>query len=589
MKSIRISLILYFLLLLGVALGAVSFRVYKTNVESVAQKRDYVARLLAEQYKTRSVQLGEAFDVRLLRRIQLLARLAQNHRYHLESLFPLGALGGFAVPQGHLFGPLWLAQGLEPGVAIPMYEMIPKMIRIETGKEIMADQNNEYYQIYDANGDTQERSDTMGAASFSLDSNVRRGIPLLEETFDNTFLSTNSVRRVTMKAIAATVEKRRLPQLWPHDADPKVQEALVKWQNRLRKKDPEVFIQYAALTTDLDAARSRLHEQHLVALQDLDADNELVLANLRNRLLWISVATFIAVLVGGFWLIRAGLSPLNRLSLAVSRISERDFNLRIRAEQFPTELKPIAQCLTETFEKLERAFEREKQAVADISHELRTPLTSFLANLDVILRKPRSADEYRQVLEDCREAGQHLSRLVERLLTLARLDAGSDTLRPQEVDVVALAQQCATLVRPLADVRGVQIRQHLQDSAPMLADPDKLREVFNNLLHNAIEYNRPNGKIDLTVRSENGNVVLEVADTGVGIPPEASERIFERFYRADPSRQADALHAGIGLAIVKSYIDLMGGTIKVVSSEQGSTFRVELPASGHRPRPDLSI
>jgi two-component system heavy metal sensor histidine kinase CusS len=111
-------------------------------------------------------------------------------------------------------------------------------------------------------------------------------------------------------------------------------------------------------------------------------------------------------------------------------------------------------------------------------------------------------------------------------------------------------------------------------------DPDKLREILTNLLHNAIEYNRPEGSIELALERENGHVLLEVKDTGIGIAPEAREHIFERFYRADPSRQADGLHAGIGLAIVKGYVDLMGGTISVESTEgQGTTFRVELPAS----------
>ncbi|HTU23742.1 MAG TPA: HAMP domain-containing sensor histidine kinase, partial [Gemmataceae bacterium] len=110
------------------------------------------------------------------------------------------------------------------------------------------------------------------------------------------------------------------------------------------------------------------------------------------------------------------------------------------------------------------------------------------------------------------------------------------------------------------------------------ADPDKLREIITNLLHNAIQYNRPGGSIDLRVVRENGTLDVAVQDTGIGIAPEARAMIFERFYRADPSRGGDDLHAGLGLAIVKEYIDLMGGSINVESTEgQGSTFRVLLP------------
>jgi signal transduction histidine kinase len=171
-----------------------------------------------------------------------------------------------------------------------------------------------------------------------------------------------------------------------------------------------------------------------------------------------------------------------------------------------------------------------------------------------------------------------MSRLVERLLALARLDAGVDTLRTQQVDVSGLAEQCAAVVRPLADARGVTLRVHRNGPTTMQADPNKLSEVVTNLLHNAIQYNRPSGSIDLTVERENGHVKLEVRDTGIGIGPEARTHIFERFYRADPSRHTDGQNAGLGLAIVKGYVDLMGGTISVESNEGvGSTFRVELP------------
>jgi signal transduction histidine kinase len=253
--------------------------------------------------------------------------------------------------------------------------------------------------------------------------------------------------------------------------------------------------------------------------------------------------------------------------------------LPIDETKLPRELKPIAGRLTVTLEQLKRAFGREKQAAADISHELRTPVAALLTRLDITLRKQRSAEEYREVLQDCRESGQQIHQLVERLLALARLDAGADLLRPRDVDVNSLVDQCAALVRPLAEARGLQLHVHHNGPAMLHADPDKLREVLTNLLHNAIEYNKPEGTIDVKVQRNNGHLDMEVSDTGIGINAEARRHIFERFFRADPSRQADGLHAGLGLAIVKGYLELMGGTIDVNSVEgQGSTFSVRLPA-----------
>jgi heavy metal sensor kinase len=329
----------------------------------------------------------------------------------------------------------------------------------------------------------------------------------------------------------------------------------------------------------LSAAFDIFQAQREDDLAKLEQRTSESLAELRNRLLVISLATFSFVVVGVYFLVRLGLMPLHRLGDAVSQVSEKDFRLHFDEPRIPAELTPIVDRLRHALDQLRGAFEREKQAAADISHELRTPVAALLTTIEVALKKPRKPEEYREVLADCRESGHQISQLVERLLTLARIDAGVDRLRKEPVDVTALAEQCTALVRPLAEARGLTLRLHSEGEAVMEADPGKLREVLTNLLHNAIEYNRPDGSVDLSVLRHNGTLCVEVRDTGVGIAPEARAHIFERFYRADPSRQAEGLHAGLGLAIVKGYVDLMGGSIAVESAEgEGSTFRVELPA-----------
>ncbi len=212
---------------------------------------------------------------------------------------------------------------------------------------------------------------------------------------------------------------------------------------------------------------------------------------------------------------------------------------------------------------------------------MRTPLAALLTTLEIALRKSRTPDEYRELLADCHVSALQMNQTVDRLLTLARLDAGVDRVRPQEVDAVALAEQCAAVVRPLAEAHHLKLHVHRNGAASLTTDPDKLREVVTNLLHNAIQYNRPDGAIDLRVHMTEEQLQVEVSDTGIGIAPEARERIFERFYRVDPSRGADGLHAGLGLAIVKEYVDLMGGSIAVESTVgRGSTFRISLPVTG---------
>jgi heavy metal sensor kinase len=340
-----------------------------------------------------------------------------------------------------------------------------------------------------------------------------------------------------------------------------------------------LFIQCACDLSLLDDKVADSRAKRDAELLRVDEQTDESLAASRRNLLLISLATFLATVFGGFWLVRLGLSPLHKLSVAVGRISAKDFRLPFEDRRLPQELKPIVGRLTETLDQLKRVFTREKQAAADISHELRTPLAALLTTIDVTLRKPRSSEHYRETLEECRASGQQMNLLVERLLALARLDAGVDPVRPQAVDVSELAEQCASLVRPLAEARGLELRVHRNGPAILEADPAKFREVVTNLLHNAIQYNRPHGSVDLSVERQNGNLEVEVKDTGIGISPDARQHIFERFFRADPSRSADGLHAGLGLAIVKGYVDLMGGTIAVESAEgKGSTFRVRLPA-----------
>jgi two-component system heavy metal sensor histidine kinase CusS len=345
-----------------------------------------------------------------------------------------------------------------------------------------------------------------------------------------------------------------------------------------------VYVHHARPYSELD---DRLDEEERNGLAELDRVREETrkeLTQLRARLGLIGLGTFAALVLGGWFIVARGLAPVHKLSEAVSHVSEKDFRMPVRPDDLSRELVPIHSRLTQTFELLQRAFAREKQAVADISHELRTPIASLMATLDVALRKPRTQEQYRATLEDCRAITKQLSQLVERIMILASLDAGSARTTVARSDAAEIADGCAAVIRPLAASHGLTFKSRVDAPLELDTDPDKLREVLINLLHNAVEYNQPGGSIELFGRRENGSVVLEVRDTGIGMTPEVREKIFERFYRADPSRHATGVHAGLGLAIVKEYVGRLGGTIGVQSEPgAGSTFRVELPAAGEVP------
>jgi signal transduction histidine kinase len=624
--------VVYFLGLLAAALGVASFLVYQWGKHSLEAKRQATEELLNAQCQMREDAEKLHLDEALRKQAETLARLvefqATRIRYRGE-LAVAGLVTSYLSPEGGPLAPYsWGIQVLAPpppaGSAphrssFLAWEQIgrvvgdlrrknPPHIQLDTDELLQAvgGELAEYLQI-DSTWGSSYRSDSLEDRSLPFDPTIFDGKPVAELADDIVLAPDIPVRRVILKAPAGRASpfgwRGRGPRPgWAGPPSPPASASRDGGGRRTRS----IFVQCASERRKLDETLQQYRAERDGKLAALQEETTSSLKSLRNRLLVISTVTFAAAALGCFGLVWLGLAPLRRLSDAVGRISPKDFRLPLDARQLPAELKPIVQRLADTLVMLQRAFAREKQATADISHELRTPLAALLTTTEIALRKPRSAEQYQELLQDCRHSAQQMNQAVERLLTLARLDAGVDTVRPQAVDVAALAEQCVSVVRPLAEARGLRLAVHnkcaptdrrpddRRDAGPtaeagkygsqLTTDPDKLREVLTNLLHNAIQYNRPEGAIDLTVARENGHLHVEVRDTGIGIAPEARERIFERFYRADPSRGEDGLHTGLGLAIVKEYLNLLGGTIDVDSAPgEGSTFRLRLPVQPARP------
>jgi heavy metal sensor kinase len=584
MHSIRLSLTVYFLLLLGAALGGASWFILRTAGQTLQDKRTATSDLVRAQYEERCRQERERFDKALLDQAQMLTRLAQfQFQFDMSQVRTLNMAGLFTAglqPSATAAVPLWMAASQRGPISFEMYRhriteiRLPQSDLLDHADGMVA----EYYQI-NASWGGSFHSKELGQRSFPVDSLVFAADDGLWWQFDDTVLEPDTaVRRVRLKSAMARFAPPTPPNERPLDRPPDPRR-----RGRGRPEFPPrmaLFVQCASSTHHRDQAIEQLAAARDEELGQIDRATEDSLAGLRNRMLAMATVAFLVGVTGCLGIVRVALSPLRRLSDAVSRVSAKDFRLPYTGPRPPKELQPIVARFRETLDLLKRAFAREKQATADISHELRTPLAALLTTTEMALRRPRAVEEYQEVLRDCQASSRQMSRAVERLLALARLDAGADTLRLQAVDAAALAEQCMSVVRPLAEARGVKLAVHVEGQhVPQLTtDPDKFSEVLTNLLHNAIQYNRPGGDIDVRLGRQNGHFELAVKDTGVGIAPEARSHLFERFWRADPSRGEDGLHAGLGLAIVKGYVDLMGGTISVESTEgQGSTFRVHLP------------
>ena len=305
----------------------------------------------------------------------------------------------------------------------------------------------------------------------------------------------------------------------------------------------------------------------------------------------LAVSLLLASLVGAGLALPVALWLRRQLARSILQIDQTARGLapgqptRIDTARVDEEFVGVATALNGAFDRLEQALVRERQLTSDASHELRTPVTTLVAETQWALGQPRSADEYRRSLEVCARQSVRMKGLVESLLTLARLEAG--TLPPARGPVALrpLTDETVAELEPLAAHHRVSVA--VEGEATAWADHVQLRILLANLLSNAIRYNLPDGTVRVTLAGRNGRTLLRVGDTGPGMDPELASRVFERFWRADPARSARDGGIGLGLAITKAIVDAHGGTIVCESARgQGTTFIVELPSSepGGAPR-----
>jgi signal transduction histidine kinase len=306
----------------------------------------------------------------------------------------------------------------------------------------------------------------------------------------------------------------------------------------------------------------------------------------------VAGAAAAAVAVG---VARAALRPLHDASHVVGEIDEGRLDRRIDAASLPTELRPVAERLNGMLGRLEGAFGRRKQFLADASHELRTPVAALITTIEVALRRRRDAEELTATLETCLTDARYLKRLVNVLLEHARgeASAASPARDAQVVDAAELLAECADVVGPLAEVRGIRLGRSIGGPLGTVTRPQQVRSVVTNLLSNAIDYNRPGGTVELSARVDGGALVIVVRDTGQGISPEHLPHLFEPFYRVDGVRRggdagSESPHLGLGLFLVDSHVKSLGGRCTVESAPGvGTTMTVTLPAEGGQGRSGL--
>jgi heavy metal sensor kinase len=297
-----------------------------------------------------------------------------------------------------------------------------------------------------------------------------------------------------------------------------------------------------------------------------------------GRTFLIAIPLTLAVAAGGgIFLARRALKPVDQIARTAQEIGEGDLSRRIDVNT-KDELGRLAATLNEMIGRLENTFRRQQQFTSDASHELRTPLAVIEAESSLALQKERPSSDYRQSLETISREARHMSSLVARLLALARSDAGKEQWNFMEVNLGKLIAELATDAEILCQEKELNFQLDQMQDLVVRGDDARLRELFMNLLDNAVRYTPSPGAVSVSLRREDQMAVVAITDTGVGIPPEDMPFIFDRFYRVDKSRSRVDGGSGLGLAISQHIAQAHGGRVELESNVGvGSTFSVWLP------------
>jgi signal transduction histidine kinase len=317
----------------------------------------------------------------------------------------------------------------------------------------------------------------------------------------------------------------------------------------------------------------------IVLLAELEHVDEELWEVIRALLITTPI-TLVAAASIAYFLAYKSLSPVDHLRQMTDEITAERLDRRLPVGNASDELGLLAQTINSMIARLERSFSEVRRFTADASHELRTPVSVIRSEAELGLGELKGDDPARRRLESIVEECGRLAELTTQLLTLCRQEAGLAQLIRLPVSLRTAISDSTESVRSMAEAKQQRIITDLQDGVAVLGDAARLHQVFTNLLQNAVKYTPPGGTITLKLRQTNGQAVITVQDTGIGIPPEHLTRVFDRFYQVDTGHSHAEGGAGLGLSIARSIIEAHGGQIAVTSEAGvGSAFQIALPVA----------
>lgn len=297
----------------------------------------------------------------------------------------------------------------------------------------------------------------------------------------------------------------------------------------------------------------------------------------RQAIALILIVTVLAVVALSLVLAAQATNPINQLALAMREIGSDRLNRRLRWKNRSDEVGKLAATFDDLLARLEESFARERQFISDASHELKTPLTSINANAQMLARwGDRDENVRKESLETIAKESASLAGMVAGMLTLARADSG-EAIPKQRVSLKALGAEAVAAAQPRAEAKSLELQFHAEGDPMILGDASLIRQLFSNLIDNAIKFTE-RGSVQVRVRSEGSQAVIEVQDTGPGIDSRDLALVFDRFYRTDKSRNRAVPGTGLGLAIVRSIARVHEGSVEALRPPAGGAlFRASFP------------
>lgn len=310
------------------------------------------------------------------------------------------------------------------------------------------------------------------------------------------------------------------------------------------------------------------------------SEREQMLAAYRLKLwLALSVGALLAFVLGG-WVSRRGLQPVRRLAQRAAAIDVQHLHLRLDEFNELSELQVLSHALNQMLARLEDGFAQLSRFSEDLAHEMRTPLSNLMGHTQQSLRHSRSIEDYQNLLVSNQEEYERLARMIDSMLFLARTEQPQASVQDELINLHELVEQLCEYFEGVAQERDVTLIN--QAHGELRADPALIRRALANLVANALRYGSPAAEVIIRSVVREAGVEVSVHNQGPPIAAEHLPRLFERFYRCDPSRNQPDDSGGLGLAIVHSIMQLHGGRVTVDSRSSGTSFRLEFPRQNSR-------